>query len=374
MSSAALGDALDLHASLGSSHAELQQAGGAELLSMIVPLDSLFLQEHPSHAPPLAALPQTCKRLRVALAPPVLEAAVSVSDAHSTVDAADAPHISATDAHSTTDAAAAPHTSAAAETRSTTPEHLSSGSEWDDDMPLERRRARILRTKALPPRADADGGRAASGAKRKHCGGGMESYDNKLIGYSGIQPPLTLSASFHRASGSPTGLPLGKALDTTIDEQLKGPGTKGATLHNTTHNGAWIARGIPIFKGYKGAAHEPHTGPTPGQEALDLLYLLGRIQSKTQDRKGVKSDPLYAALFQGITGAAKDYCIFGAGPGLLPPKADHFMTHKAYNKLWHIAHGNTSRIVSKIYTEGQPLGNLSYQRTNRTQNHTLCGT
>ena len=43
MSSAALGSALDLHASLGSSHAELQQAGGAELLSVVVPLDSLFL-------------------------------------------------------------------------------------------------------------------------------------------------------------------------------------------------------------------------------------------------------------------------------------------------------------------------------------------
>jgi hypothetical protein len=37
------------------------------------------------------------------------------------------------------------------------------------------------------------------------------------------------------------------------------------------------------------------------------------------------------------------------------PKADHHLTHKAYNKLWPIAHGNGSRIVTKIYTEGQPI-------------------
>ena len=44
-----------------------------------------------------------------------------------------------------------------------------------------------------------------------------------------------------------------------------------------------------------------------------------------------------------------------AGPGSPPPKAGHFLTHKAYNKLWHIAHGNGSRIVTKIYTDGQPM-------------------
>ena len=38
-----------------------------------------------------------------------------------------------------------------------------------------------------------------------------------------------------------------------------------------------------------------------------------------------------------------------------PPKADHHLTHKVYNKLWHIAHGNGSRIVTKVHPEDQPI-------------------
>ena len=54
-----------------------------------------------------------------------------------------------------------------------------------------------------------------------------------------------------------------------------------------------------------------------------------------------------------------------------PPKADHHLTHKAYNKLWHIAHGNGSRIVTKIYTEGP---SPYYPRISQTPRPTSCGT
>ena len=151
-------------------------------------------------------------------------------------------------------------------------------------------------------RADTDGGRAASGAKRKHFEGGIESYDNTLIGYSGVPPSLILSISFHRAAECPTSHPTDLALSAATDGQVEKPDVKGHT-HCNPRDGAKIAQGIPIFEGQGDVIHELHA--------------------------------IYVALFQTIARASKDPYTFEARPGSLPPKADHFITHKAFNKLWH---------------------------------------